>query len=125
MPFVDKVSPFNAPNFDLWSPARRSDDRGIVLGAPLDGGQAYVPWIGLSTIRELALKHADRVGLVDEEDLNAAEEEGDRWKREAESLRQRVAGLEAEVELHTRWVQQKLGLDKPPRPMGRPPKEKS
>lgn len=65
--FTPKVSPFNAPSFDIFAPARRHDDRGVIMGVALDGGQSYVPWIGLSTIRELALKHSDKVGLVDAE----------------------------------------------------------
>jgi hypothetical protein len=93
-----KISPFMAPDYDVFTPARRSDRRGVVLGAPLDGAQAYTPWIGLSTVRELALKFPDRVGLVDAELLREAEEEGDRWKREAEALRLQVEALTAKNE---------------------------
>jgi hypothetical protein len=95
MPFSEKVSPYVAPNFDLFSPARRSDPLGVILGAPLDGGQSYTPWIGLSTVREIALKHADKVGLVPVERLDDAEDEIGRWQNAAEQAQARVAELEA------------------------------
>jgi hypothetical protein len=123
MPFTQTVSPFNAPNYDVFSPARRQDPRGVVLGAPLDGAQSYVPWIGLSTVRELALQHADKVGLVPVEDFELARERRADSEELLAQATARVAELEAEIELHTRWVKQKLGLDKPPKPMGRPPRE--
>jgi hypothetical protein len=106
MPLATKISPFNAPNYDVFTPARRSDERGVVLGAPLDGSQAYVPWIGLTTVRELALKHADRVGLVPVEELRDALTEATNWKikfdeaqaalEEAQARNDRIAGLVAE-----------------------------
>lgn len=95
MPLATKISPFNAPNYDVFSPARRSDARGVVLGAPLDGGNNYVPWIGLSTIRELALKHADKVGLVDEEEFRTVALEFDRTRVELRQAKERIAELEA------------------------------
>lgn len=103
MPYSEKVPAYNAPNYDVFSPTRRSDPRGVVLGTPLDGGQSYVPWIGLSTIRELALKHAAKTGLVPrEEALSHAEREtelevalGNALDRiqELEARNERIAGL--------------------------------
>jgi len=96
--FTATVSPFVAPDYDLFSPARRSDPRGLVQGAPLDGAQSYVPWIGLSTVRELALQYADKVGLVERERLEEAELEISRWQLDAEHAEARVAVLEATQE---------------------------
>ena len=93
MPYSDSVSPFNAPNYDVFSPARRNDARGVILGAPLDGGQSYVPWIGLSTVRELALKH--QVGLVEADEHESVANQLAAATAELEQLRARVAELEA------------------------------
>lgn len=102
MPFATKISPFQAPDYDVFSPARRSDPRGVILGAPLDGAKAYVPWIGLSTVRELALKYSS-VGLVPVEDLDAAHEflenerallrQANKRIEELEAQQERIAGL--------------------------------
>lgn len=98
MPLATRVSPFNAPNYDLFAPARRSDERGVVLGAALDGGQSYVPWIGLSTVRELALKYPDQVGLVDVDLLIDANVALSRAELEIQALKLQVADLEAKQE---------------------------
>lgn len=92
------VSPYTAPNYDVFSPARRSDPLGIILGAPLDGGQSYTPWIGLSTIRELALAHADKVGLVEASRLYSSRNDHAAALTEIQQLRARVAELEAKDE---------------------------
>lgn len=89
MPYSKGISPFNAPNYDVFCAARREDKRGVILGAQLDGGQTYVPWIGLTTVRELALAHADVVGLVEKEDLDEAFKVG-------VALQSRIKELEAE-----------------------------
>lgn len=105
MPKTIKVSPFNAPNYDVFSPARRQDERGVILGVQLDGGQNYVPWIGLSTVRELALKHSEDTGLVDAEELELAVAEIEKLEvelaeakarlEELELMTSRIAGLSA------------------------------
>lgn len=120
MALSERVSPFTAPNFDVFAPARRSDDRGVILGAPLDGGQSYTPWIGLSTVRELALKHADRVGLVEAERLADVEEAFSRAQREVKRLNDRVAELEAKQNRIAGLVADGFKVQKV---MGRPPKE--
>jgi hypothetical protein len=101
-----ELSPYNAPNYDVFSPARVKDSLGVVLGAPLDGAQSYTPWIGLSTVRELALKHADKVGLVDEslaarlsdevEALAGQLAEAEARIAELEATQERLAGLAAD-----------------------------
>lgn len=96
--FTTEVSPFTAPNYDLFSPARRADARGVVLGAPLDGAQSYTPWIGLTTVRELALQHADKVGLVTAESLRDLQHQLAVAQNHAESLRARLVELEAAQE---------------------------
>lgn len=115
-----KISPFAAPDYDLFSPARRGDERGIILGAPLDGAQAYTPWIGLSTVRELALKHPDRVGLVEKERLDAA-------VTLALELKDKVLELEAERDELRTNLERVAGLSKAgfkvQRVMGRPKKK--
>jgi len=93
-----RISPFMAPDYDVFTPARRSDARGVVLGAPLDGAQAYTPWIGLSTVRELALKHADRVGLVERERLELALDERNDARAQLIQAQNRIAELEAKNE---------------------------
>lgn len=93
-----KLSPYNAPSYDVFSPARREDERGYVLGAPLDGGQSYVPWIGLSTVRELALANPKAVGLVPAEQLYSARNDHAAALTEIQQLRQRVEELEAAQE---------------------------
>lgn len=122
MPLMTKVSPFSAPNYDVFSPARRSDERGIVMGAQLDGNQAYIPWIGLSTVRELALKHADRVGLVEIERLEEAKDQRDTLAAEAASLRAQVAALEVKQERIIGLAGDGFRVVKA---AGRPPKEKA
>lgn len=94
--FSPELSPYNAPNYDVFSAARVRDPLGVVLGAPLDGAQSYTPWIGLSTIRELALKHADKVGLVDREQLEDVERSAIEYRAEVLELRARVEELEAQ-----------------------------
>lgn len=120
MAFSERVPPFTAPNFDVFAPARRRDNRGVIIGAPLDGGQSYTPWIGLSTVRELALKHADRVGLVEVERLEDAEEAFRRAQREVKRLNDRVAELEAKQNRIAGLVADGFKVQKV---MGRPPKE--
>jgi hypothetical protein len=93
-----ELSPFNAPNYDVFSPARVRDSLGVVLGAPLDGAQSYTPWIGLSTVRELALKHADKVGLVPAEDLELAREHIEATEDLLAQANERLAELEATQE---------------------------
>lgn len=104
--FSAELSPFNAPNYDVFVPARRSDSRGVILGAPLDGGQSYVPWIGLTTIRELALKHEDKVGLVDRALLDGADELVKNLMAQVETLQARVTELETTQERITGLAQQ-------------------
>lgn len=98
MPFSTDVSPFNAPNYDIFRPARRHDDRGVVLGSPLDGAQNYSPWIGLTTVRELALEFQPVVGLVPKEDLDGAWELILGLKNKVLELEARNAELEANQE---------------------------
>ena len=98
MPYSKGISPFNQPNFDLFSPARLEDPRGVVLGAPLDGGSSYVPWIGLTTVRELALQHADKVGLVERADLDVQIARTNALRDQNERLRARVEQLEEQQE---------------------------
>lgn len=103
MPYSAELSPFNAPSHDVFAPARRSDALGVVLGTPLDGGQSYVPWIGVSTIRELALKHADKTKLVPVEILEHVREqllatasqlaEANKRLEELEASQERISGL--------------------------------
>ena len=95
MPLATRISPFQAPNYDIFSPARRHDDRGIVVGAPLDGGQNYTPWIGLSTIRELALKHSAATGLVTREELRHVAERADAAEYKLARAQKHIAELEA------------------------------
>jgi hypothetical protein len=115
-----KISPFMAPDYDVFTPARRSDARGVVLGAPLDGAQAYTPWIGLSTVRELALKFPDRVGLVERERLDEAQ-------KLILSLKNTVLQLEADIDKLAAKNERIAGLVsdgfKVQRIQGRPPKE--
>lgn len=94
MPLASKISPFNAPNYDVFSPARRQDERGVVMGVQLDGGQSYVPWIGLTTVRELALKHSSETGLVDAEELELAVVEIERLELELAATKSRLEELE-------------------------------
>lgn len=93
--FATEVSPFTAPDYDVFSPARRTDARGLVQGAPLDGGRNYIPWIGLSTVRELALKFPEKVGLVEEEKFIEVANEFDRARVELRQAHERIAELEA------------------------------
>lgn len=122
MPFADKVSPFNAPNFDLFQPARLSDERGVVLGTPLDGARSYVPWIGLTTIRELALKHTDKVGLVDAGRLSLAEEHVAATEKLLAAANARIEELEA-TQSHIDGLM-KAGFT-PKRTTGRPRKDEN
>lgn len=120
MPLATKISPFNAPNYDVFSPARRSDVRGVVMGAPLDGGHNYVPWIGLSTIRELALKHADKVGLVDADRLATTERYADLL---SDQLREVTAERDAAIAKNERISGLAVDGFKVVRVQGRPPKK--
>jgi hypothetical protein len=120
MPLANKVSPFTAPNYDLFSPARRSDSRGVILGAPLDGAQAYSPWIGLTTIRELALKHADVVGLVEKTSLDEMLEKASLLQNRVIELEDQLAAAEAKNERIAGLVAEGFKVQ---RVMGRPKKE--
>lgn len=120
MPLQTAVSPFVAPNYDVFSPARLSDDRGVVVGAPLDGAQSYTPWIGLTTVRELALKHQERVGLVEREKLNDLKHQLAVANEQNARLAARVEELEALQGNITGLV--KAGF-KVTKAVGRPPKK--
>lgn len=74
MPFLQRRNPFSEPSFDVFVPARRNDPLGIIEGVALEGNKRFVPWIGVSTIRELALKHADKTHLVDADELALAKQ---------------------------------------------------
>jgi hypothetical protein len=91
--FSERRNPFAVPNYDLFAPARLQDPRGILEGAPLDGPNHFTPWIGLTTIRELALQYSAEVGLVDVDQVA--------------ELQSQVADLDAEVE-RLRAVAQEL-----------------
>lgn len=120
--YTAQLSPFVAPNFDLFSPARRSDPLGIVLGPQLDGGQTYTPWIGLTTVRELALKHADKTRLVPAEQLYNARNAHAAALTEIQELRARVEELEAQQERIAGLTKDGYRVQKV---MGRPKKENS
>lgn len=98
MSFLPERPAIIQPGYDVFQPARRSDRRGIVLGSPLDGGHSYVPWIGISTIRELALKHRARTGVVDAAELDAVVGILEDTERELAQARERLAELEATQE---------------------------
>jgi hypothetical protein len=95
--YKDKIAPFSSPNYDVFSPARRSDERGILVGVQLDGGQSYLPWIGLSTIRQLALKHSDKVGLVDEDELLEEQRENADLRYRLQIAEKRAGDLDAQL----------------------------
>jgi hypothetical protein len=95
--YRDKIAPFSAPNYDVFSPARRSDERGIIVGNQLDGGQSYLPWIGLSTIRQLGLKYAEKTGLADADALLDAQNEITRLRGELGRAEARANDLDAQL----------------------------
>lgn len=94
--FKERRDPFGAPNFDVFAPARLQDERGIIESqVVLDKVLAYTPWIGLSTVRELALEHADRVGLVDADIVDELKERVTDLSDEVDVLRAKVEANEA------------------------------
>jgi hypothetical protein len=106
MPYLEKRNHFSEPSFDVFVPARRQDPLGIVEGVVLEGNKRFVPWIGLSSIRELALKYAEKTRLVDRAELDEnrmalinAEERIERLISERDALEarlDRIAGLSKE-----------------------------
>lgn len=117
---AERVSPFSAPGYDIFAPARRSDYRGVVMGTQLDGNMVYTPWIGLSTVRELALKYQDRVGLVEREALDDALALFDAARDRIRVLEAQVAEAEAKNDRIAGLVSDGYKVQRVP---GRPPKK--
>lgn len=63
--FALKRSPYDEPNYDVLNTVRRSDPLGWILGDRIDGPGHFNPAVGVTTIRELALKHSAKTDLVD------------------------------------------------------------
>ena len=98
VPYVATKSPYAAPANDIMVPARRTDALGWIQGYQLDGGRNYLPHLGLTTVRELALKYADKTRLVDRDALDEANAEVARLTASADRLQARVTDLEGRAE---------------------------
>jgi hypothetical protein len=105
---IDKRSPFEAPNFDIFAPARLSDERGYIVSDILldDARMAYHPWMGVSTLGELARRFSEQIGMVDAAEfaaltdrLTELDEEVERLRAveaENQEFRENLAGLTKE-----------------------------
>lgn len=94
--FAQKRSPYDEPNYDVLNTVRRSDPLGWILGDRIDGPGHCNPAVGLTTIRELALKHADKTDLFDGDVVRELTELNQQLAAELDAVRERLEELEAE-----------------------------